>query len=165
MAWTDDPLRLACFAALAGTVAIAPPRAGAEPATVDATASVVASRSVSPETAISALLNQSTGVMTIAIPGGGAAAASNQTALFSFSNVAPISQGFLISGTGENAVVLDQLIRQLGVADGTARFDAALVTGVSATGYIDPAGFRLVVVEVVKREDGSGYLRAIVPFD
>ncbi len=163
MAWTIDQLRSTCLVALAGVMAITPATTLAAQARVDATATVIESQSVSPETAIRVLLNQATGVMTIAIPGGGAA--NNETAVFSFSNVSPISQGFLISSTGQNGVVLGQLIAQLGGADGTARFDAAFARGQSLNGYIDPAGFQLIVVEVVRLADGSGYLRAIVPFN
>lgn len=144
---------------------IAPAATRAEPARVDATATVVASQSISAETATRVLLNQSTGVMTIAIPGGGAGAAGNGTAIFSFSNVAPITQGFLISGTGQNGAVLDRLIRQLGSVDGAARFEAEFARGETASGSIDPNGFQLIVVEVVRLPDGSGYLRAIVPFN
>ena len=164
MAWTRF-FRFTCLAILAGTMTIAPAATRAEPGRVDATATVVASQSISAETATRVLLNQSTGVMTIAIPGGGAGAASSNAAVFSFSNVAPIEQGFLIAGTGRNAAVLDQLIRLLGLVDGAARFEAAFARGETASGSIDANGFQLIVVEVVRLPDGSGYLRAIVPFN
>jgi len=120
------------------------------------------SRSISSETATRVLLNQSTGVMTIAIPG---LSNGNSTAMFSFNNVKPIAQGFEISATGQNATVLEQLIGQLGIEDSNSRFEAELVRSKSVSGSIDPNGFQLIVVEVVRLADGSGYLRAIVPFN
>lgn len=141
---------------------IIPAAARGEPTRVDATATVVPSQSVSAETATKVLLNQSTGVMTIAIPG---LNNGSSTAMFSFNNVKPINQGFEIAATGQNATVLEQLIGQLGIEDSNSRFEAELVRSKSVTGSIDPNGFQLIVVEVVRLADGSGYLRAIVPFN
>jgi hypothetical protein len=154
--------RLACLAIQAGVMTITPAAARDEPIRVDATATVVPSRSISSETATRVLLNQSTGVMTIAIPG---LSNGNSTAMFSFNNVKPIAQGFEISATGQNATVLEQLIGQLGIEDSNSRFEAELVRSKSVSGSIDPNGFQLIVVEVVRLADGSGYLRAIVPFN
>lgn len=158
-------LRFNCLALVAGVAAIAPTIASASQDQVDATATVMVSQSISSETAIRVLLNQSTGVMTIAIPGTFNNANGNSSAIFSFNGVAPIDRGFQISSTGQNRATLDQLMRQLGLADGASRFSAEFVQGNTVSGFIDPNHFQLIVLEVVKSADGSGYLRAIVPFN
>jgi hypothetical protein len=156
----------------AGVISLTPAAAPAAQITLDAGATVVSPQFISADNAARVLLNQATGVLTISIPGGGAGAgmAGGQPAgtapstVFAFSNVVQDGQRFVISGSGQNAAVLDQLIAQLGGGESVSSF-RAIVAGTSATGYIDSAGFQLIVVEVVKNDDGSGYLRAIVPFD
>lgn len=152
--------------ALAATLP-APLPAHANGVVVGASAQVIAPAIISAARATELLLSRSPGVLTLSIPGDGSRSDTGirrEIPLIAAS-VSGDGGSFVFSASRESAAQLDRLIETLTENTQRVELNGNLSNGLSVKGYIDGRGFQMAVVSVVKNQDGSGYISAIIPFD
>ncbi len=153
---------------IAGVLALAAPLpAHANGVAVGASAQVIAPAIISAARATELLLSPSPGVLTLSIPGAASNSDSGNRREISLiaTGVSGDGGSFVFSASRDSAGQLDRLIAKLTESTQRVELNGNLSTGLSVNGYIDGKGFQMAVVSVVKNQDGSGYISAIIPFD
>lgn len=123
--------------------------AGAASVEANASATVLSPALVAADAAAQVLLETSTGVLTLSIPG--AAAVAMQV---SSVEVVPQS-GTMVFSVAEGAAGLAELVAQLGEAGGS----------LSSSGTLNGQGIQIVVLGAEQHGDGGGTVTAIVTYN